>query len=67
MGMKSSSPDEIVVAASLPGGEGLWQELADDGYPVDVILVPVPDPEHYTTALKAPLAAAGRGGPWRGG
>jgi hypothetical protein len=41
-------PDEIVaaaavVAASLPGAEGLRRNLADQGYDADAILVPVPE------------------------
>jgi hypothetical protein len=55
------------VAASLPGGEGLRQDLADQGYDVDVILVPAPDPELNHSALQALLAAAGRDGPWHDG
>ena len=65
-------PDEIVaaaavVAARLPGGEGLRQNLADHGYDVDVILVPGPDPELNHSALEALLVAAGRDGPWHDG
>jgi hypothetical protein len=65
-------PDEIVaaaavVAARLPGGEGLRQDLADQGYDVDAILVPAPDPELNHSALQALLVAAGPDGPWHGG
>lgn len=43
-------PDEVVaaaavVAASLPGGEGVRQLLADQGYDADAILLPAADPE----------------------
>jgi Domain of unknown function (DUF4259) len=65
-------PDEIVaaaavVAASLRGGEGLRQDLADPGYDVDAILVPGSDPELNASALEALLVAAGRDGPWHDG
>jgi alpha-glucosidase len=65
-------PDEIVAAAAflaagLPGGEGLRQDLADQGYDVDAILVPAPDPELNHSALEALLVAAGRDGPWHDG
>jgi alpha-glucosidase len=65
-------PDEVVaadavVAASLPGGEGLRQDLADHGYDVDALLVPAPDPELNHSALEALLTAAGRDGPWHDG
>jgi hypothetical protein len=65
-------PDETVaaaavVAASLPGGEGIRQDLADQGYNADAILVPAPDPELSHPALQALLAAAGRDGPWHDG
>jgi len=65
-------PDEIVaaaavVAASLPGGEGFRRDLADQGYDVDAILVPAPDPELNASALQALLVTAGRDGPWHDG
>ena len=65
-------PDEIVaaaavVAASLPGGEDIRDDLADQGYDVDAVLVPAPDPELNHSALKALLVAAGRDGPWHDG
>jgi Domain of unknown function (DUF4259) len=65
-------PDEIVaaaavIAASLPGGEVLLQDLADLGYDVDAILVPASDPELNASALEALLVAAGRDGPWHNG
>jgi Domain of unknown function (DUF4259) len=65
-------PDEIVaaaavVAASLPGGEGLRQDLADHSYDADALLVPAPDPELNHSALEALLVAAGRDGPWHDG
>ena len=57
-------PDETVaaaavVAASLPGGEGIRQDLADQGYDADAILVPAPDPELSHPALQALLVAPG--------
>ena len=65
-------PDRIVaaaavVAAGLPGGEDLRKDLADQGYDVDAILVPAPDPELSGSALEALLVAAGRDGPWHDG
>jgi hypothetical protein len=65
-------PDEAVaaaavVAASMPGGEGTRQDLADHDYDADAILVPAPDPELSHSALEALLAAAGRDGPWHHG
>jgi hypothetical protein len=65
-------PDEIVaaaavVAASLPGGEGIRKDLAGLGYDPDTLLVPVPDPDLNHSALEALLAAAGRDGPWHDG
>ncbi|HEY6279722.1 MAG TPA: DUF4259 domain-containing protein [Streptosporangiaceae bacterium] len=62
-------PDEIVAAAaiaaaSLPGGEAIRQDLSDQGYDVDAIMVPAPDPELNHSALEALLVAAGRDGPW---
>jgi hypothetical protein len=65
-------PDEVVaaaavVAASLPGGEGIRQDLADHGYDVDTVLLPATDPELDVSALEALLLAAGRDGPWHVG
>lgn len=65
-------PDEVVaaaavVAASLPGGEGIRQDLADHGYDVDTVLLPATDPELHASALEALLLAAGRDGPWHDG
>jgi alpha-glucosidase len=65
-------PDEIVaaaavLAASLPGGEGPRQNLADHGYDVDALLVPAPDPELNHSALEALQVAAGPHGPWHDG
>ena len=56
-----------VVAAGLPGGEGLRADLADLGYDVGVILVPAPARELNGSALDALLVAAGRDGPWHDG
>lgn len=66
-------PDEIVaaaavvVAASLPGGEGIRKDLASLGYDPDTLLVPALDPDLNHSALEAPLVAAGRDGPWHDG
>jgi alpha-glucosidase len=65
------SADEIVAAAAvlaagLPGGEDIRQDLADYGYDADAILVPAPDRELTASALEALLLAAGRDGPWHG-
>src|SRR5215469_2038600 len=65
-------PDEIVaaaavVAASLPGGEGVRQDLADRGYEADTILPPAPDAELNASAAAALQLAAGRDGPWHEG
>ena len=65
-------PDQIVaaaaiMAASMPGGEDIQRDLADQGYDVDTILVPAPDPELNHSALEALLIAAGREGPWHRG
>jgi hypothetical protein len=56
-----------VVAASLPGGDDIRRDLADQGYDVDAILVPAPDPELNASALEALLLAAGPSGPWHDG
>jgi hypothetical protein len=65
-------PDEVVaaaavVAANLPGGEGIRQDLADKGYDVDAVLLPAADPELNDSALEALLFAAGPDGPWHAG
>ena len=65
-------PDEIVaaaavVAASLPGGEGVRQDLADRGYEADTILPPASDAELNASAAAALQLAAGRDGPWHDG
>jgi uncharacterized protein DUF4259 len=65
-------PDEVVaaaavVAAGLPGGEGIQQDLVSHGYDVDAILVPAPDHELNDSALEALQRAAGRDGPWHDG
>jgi hypothetical protein len=57
-----SSRQPRVVAASSPGGEGIRQDLADQGYDVDAILVPASDHELNASALEALLFAAGRDG-----
>jgi hypothetical protein len=62
-------PDEVVAAvavaaASLPGGEGIRQELARRDYDVDAILLPAADRDLNASALEALLLAAGRDGPW---
>jgi hypothetical protein len=53
-----------IVAASLPGGEEIRQELADLAYDVDAILVPAPDGELIDSARQALLFVAGRDGAW---
>jgi hypothetical protein len=65
-------PDEVVaaaavVAASLPGGEDIRQDLADKSYDVDAVLLPAANPELNASALEALLLAAGRDGPWHEG
>jgi hypothetical protein len=65
-------PDEVVaaaavVAASLPGGEGVRQMLADRGYGAGTILLPTADPELNASAWEALLFAAGRDSPWHAG
>lgn len=52
------------MAASLPGGEGIRQDLSDQGYDVDAIVVLAPDPGLNHSALEALVVAAGRDGPW---
>ena len=64
-------PDEVVagaavVAASLPGGEGLLQELADDDYAAAAI-IPNDDHSLIDLAREALNLAAGRDGPWHDG
>lgn len=65
-------PDEIVaaaavVAASLPGGEPIRQDLADLGYDLDAMLISAADHELNTVAREALLIAAGPDGPWHEG
>jgi Domain of unknown function (DUF4259) len=65
-------PDEIVaaaavLAASLPGGASIRQDLSDQGYSADAIEVLPPDPELSHSALEALQVAAGRDGPWHDG
>jgi Domain of unknown function (DUF4259) len=65
-------PDEIVaaaavVAASLPGGEGIRNDMAGLGYDPGALVVPAPDPDLNHSALEALLVAAGRDGPWHDG
>jgi len=65
-------PDEIVaaaavVAAGLPGGESVRQDLADRGYEADTIVLPAPDGELNASAAAALQLAAGRDGPWHEG
>jgi len=65
-------PDEIVaaaavVAASLPSGDGVRQDLVDRGYDADAILLPTPDGD-LTASAGAALQLADRAGrPWREG
>jgi len=66
------SADEVVaaaaiVAASLPGGEDIRQQLADLACDVDAILIPAPDGELIDSARQALLFAAGRDGAWHNG
>src|SRR5215475_15861231 len=65
-------PDEVVaaaavVAAGLPGGEGIRQWLADHRYDAGTILLPAADPEVNASAFEALLLVAGRDGPWHAG
>ena len=65
-------PDEIVaaaaiVAAGLPGGEEIREELSDQDYDANRVVVPAPDHELTTLALQALLFAAGPDGPWHQG
>src|SRR5262249_331750 len=65
-------PDEIVaaaavVAAGLPGGDAVRQELADRGYEAAAILLPAPDGELSAAAAAALQLAAGQDGPWHDG
>ena len=64
-------PDQVVaaaavVAASLRGGEGISEELADEDLASDVRL-PRPAPELAPAALEALLFVAGPGRPWHQG
>jgi hypothetical protein len=52
------------VAASLPGGNGVRQDLADQDYKADEILLPAPLNAAAAAALQL---AAGRDGPWHDG
>jgi hypothetical protein len=66
------APDQIVaaaaiVAAGLPGGEDIRQELSDQAYDANMLIVPAPGQQLTTLALQALLAAAGPGGPWHQG
>src|SRR5262245_56118267 len=68
---RKAFPDEVVagaavVAASLPGGEGVLQELADDD---DAAASIIPDDDHSLIELarEALNLAAGRDGPWHDG
>jgi hypothetical protein len=56
-----------VVAASLPGGERIREDMADQGYDPDAILVPAADHELNTSASEALLFVAGPDGPWHHG
>ena len=56
-----------IVAASLPGGEGIQQKLDDLAYDVDAILIPAPDGELIDAARQALLFVAGRDGAWHAG
>jgi Domain of unknown function (DUF4259) len=65
-------PDQVVaaaafVAAGLPGGGALRHDLAGEGYDVDAITVPAPDPGLTHSAREALLVAAGRNGAWHNG
>jgi Domain of unknown function (DUF4259) len=65
-------PDEIVaaaaiVAASLPGGEDIRQELSKQAYDANRVVVLAPDHELITLALQALLFAAGPDGSWHQG
>lgn len=65
-------PDEIVaaaalVAAGLPDGEDIRQELSEQAYDASRVIVPAPDHELTTLALQALLFAAGPDGPWHQG
>ncbi len=65
-------PDQIVaaaaiVAASLPDGENIRQDLAAHAYDLHEVLIPAPDHELTGFALQALLFAAGPNGPWHDG
>ncbi len=56
-----------MVAASLPDGKGVRQQLADRGYDPSAVLIPVPDPELIDSARQALLFVTGRNGAWHDG
>lgn len=65
-------PDEIVaaaaiVAASLPGGEDIRQQLSEQAYDANRVVVPAPDHELITLALRALLFGAGPDRSWHQG
>jgi len=65
-------PDEIVaaaaiVAAFLPGGEYIRQELSCLPDDINRVTLPAPDHELTASALQALLFAAGPAGPWHQG
>ena len=65
-------PDEVVaaaavVAALLPGGDGIQQELVSHGYDANTLLPRTTDPELNSVALEALLFVAGRDGAWHEG
>lgn len=53
-----------IVAAGLPGGESIRQELAYLGYDADAILPGGADPQLSSSALEALLLTVRRDGPW---
>jgi hypothetical protein len=53
-----------IVAACLPGSEGIRQELTSFGYEAAVIMPDGADFALSASALRALLLAAGRDGPW---
>ena len=56
-----------VVAASLPTGESVVQEITGHHYDAAVLVIPDDVPELADDALTALLIAAGRDGPWHQG
>jgi alpha-glucosidase len=56
-----------IVAAGLPGGEDVQQQLVDLAYDLDAILIPAPDGELIDAARQALLLVAGRDGAWHNG